>query len=549
MNFIENESAQKLRGGYYTPPDLAAFLARWVKAINPKRVLEPSCGDGVFFDALRHVKGFTRTAITAFELDADEAAKADNRARQAGLKNVAVKATDFLGWAIDHMDDESTRFDAVLGNPPFVRYQYLPAPFQLRAEEIFRQLRLPFTKHTNAWVPFILASLAMLRPGGRLAMVVPAEIIHVMHAQSLRSYLGRECRRLVVVDPEEIWFTETLQGAVLLMAEKRHHADDKAEGLGIYPVKGRDFLDLDPADVFAAPRAINGKTVEGKWTRAILHPKTRALFDQLTEHPEVHRFNDVAKVDVGIVTGANKYFLVTDEVVRRFRLEQWAHPMFGRSGHCPGIIYDERQHAANAHAGNPTNFLWLQGEAILDSAVRAYVKQGEAQTLHTRYKCRVRSPWYTVPSVYATEVGMLKRAHDTPRLILNKLGAYTTDTAYRIRTRQSDAERLVACFVNPLTALSAELEGRHYGGGVLELVPSEIERLILPLPTKARVDIRQLDQAIRSMPMPEILRLQGGTVLAALGLSRDEQDRVLSGWRHLRDRRHRTSHEAVADPD
>ena len=136
--------------------------------------------------------------------------------------------------------------------------------------------------------------------------------------------------------------------------------------------------------------------------------------------------------------------------------------MFGRSEHCPGIIYDKQQHEANARAGNPTNFLWLQGNAIeINGAARAYIKQGEAQTLHTRYKCRVRSPWYTVPSVYATEVGMLKRAHDTPRLILNKLRAYTTDTAYRIRTRQADAERLVACFVKPLIALSAELEGRH----------------------------------------------------------------------------------------
>src|SRR5487761_1273254 len=476
MNFIENESAQKLRGGYYTPPDLAAFLARWVKAINPKKILEPSCGDGVFFGAFHQVKGFGRATVTAFELDKDEAAKASDRARDAGLKNVSVNAADFLAWAIAHIDDETTRFDAVLGNPPFVRYQYLPEPFQVRAEEIFRQLRLPFTKHTNAWVPFILASLALLRPGGRLAMVLPAE--------------------------------------------KRHGVADKAEGLGIFPVKGRDFLDFDPADVFAAPRAINGKPVEGRGTRAILEPKTRALFDELTEHPEVHRFDDVAQVDVGIVTGANKYFLVTDEVVRRFHLEQWAHPMFGRSEHCPGIIYDKQQHEANARAGNPTNFLWLQGNAIeINGAARAYIKQGEAQTLHTRYKCRVRSPWYTVPSVYATEVGMLKRAHDTPRLILNKLGAYTTDTAYRIRTRQADAERLVACFVNPLTALSAELEGRHYGGGVLELVPSEIERLILPLPNKARIDIRQLDQTIRSMPMPDVLRLQGETVLAALGLS------------------------------
>ena len=46
MNFIKNESAQKLRGGY-PPPDLATFLARWVKEISPARTLEPSCGDGV----------------------------------------------------------------------------------------------------------------------------------------------------------------------------------------------------------------------------------------------------------------------------------------------------------------------------------------------------------------------------------------------------------------------------------------------------------------------------------------------------------------------
>ncbi len=550
MNFIENESAQKLRGGYYTPPDLAAFLAQWVKQISPKSVLEPSCGDGVFFDALRDVKGLTRTSVTAFELDTDEAEKANDRARQAGLKNVTVKATDFLGWAINHLGDGGVQFDAVVGNPPFVRYQYLPTLSQVRAEEIFRRLNLPFTKHTNAWVPFVLASLALLRPGGRLAMVVPAEIVHVMHAQSLRSYLGRECRRLVVVDPEEIWFADTLQGAVLLLAEKRHDSADKAEGLGIYPVKGRDFLNLDPADVFASPRAINGKTVESKWTRAILDSKTRSLFDQITEHPEVHRFEDVAHVDVGIVTGANKYFLVTDETVRRFHLEEWAHPMFGRSGHCPGIIYDKRQHQANARAGNPTNFLWLHGDGInANPAARAYINEGERQTLHTRYKCRVRSPWYTVPSVYATEVGMLKRAHDTPRLIFNKLRAYTTDTAYRIRTLQASAQQMVACFVNPLTALSAELEGRHYGGGVLELVPSEIERLVLPMPTKAKIDLRQLDQVIRSMAMPEVLEIQGKTVLGGLGLSVADQDRVLSGWRHLRDRRHRVSRDVPAEAD
>ena len=380
-------------------------------------------------------------------------------------------------------------------------------------------------------------------------MVVPAEIIHVIHAQPLRSYLGHQCRRLVVIDPEEIWFSETLQGAVLLLAEKGQPGE-AAEGVGIYPVKGREFVHLDPSKVFNTPQAINGKTVEGKWTRALLDIETRALLDELMEHPEVHAFDQVADVDVGIVTGANKYFLVTDEVVHHHKLDQWAHPMFGRSEHCPGIIYDKRQHLANARSGNPTNFLWFHRDHNrIDAAARAYIKSGEGQALHTRYKCRVRSPWYTVPSVYATEIGMLKRAHNTPRLILNRLGAYTTDTAYRIRTHNVLAEKLVGCFVNPLTALSAELEGRHYGGGVLELVPTEIERLAIPLPANLDIDLVGLDKLIRTSPTDQILAQQGRKVLGALGLSASKQENLLAAWQRLRDRRQRTSTKVLTEAD
>src|SRR6185437_9685610 len=428
MNFIENESAQKLRGGYYTPPDLAAFLVRWVKEIKPRSILEPSCGDGVFFSALAEIGGFKAANVTAFELDQGEAKKARSRARSASL-NVEVHSSDFLKWALGQLNPDGARFDAIIGNPPFVRYQYLPQEFQERSEQVFESLGLHFTKHTNAWVPFILASMALLKAGGRLAMVVPAEIIHVMHAQSLRSYLGAECRRLVIVDPEEIWFSDTLQGAVLLLAEKRKAPSDKCEGVGIHSVRGRQFAQSDPREVFTAPIAINGKTVAGKWTRALLDVPTRKLVDQLEGHANVHRFSDVASVDVGIVTGANKFFLVDDATVEQFGLQKWAHPMFGRSEHCPGIIYDERQHRENTRSGLPTNFIWFKPDReIKDKGAREYLALGEKQKLHTRYKCCIRSPWYSVPSVYSTEIGMLKRCHHIPRLILNKAGAYTTDS-------------------------------------------------------------------------------------------------------------------------
>jgi adenine-specific DNA-methyltransferase len=541
MNFIEHQSEQKLRGGYYTPDDLAHFLVRWVREIAPKKILEPSCGDGVFFRAMARLPGAKKFAVQGFELDAVEAKKATTQAKDAHFADIQIDATDFLAWASRAIVAGDKSFDAVVGNPPFIRYQYLPSEFQPRAEAIFNLLDLPFTKHTNAWVPFVLASLALLRPGGRLAMVVPAEIIHVTHAQSLRTYLGKNCSRLVVIDPEELWFTNTLQGAVLLLAEKKRHPSEKSEGLGIHRVRGRAFVDLDPADLFNAPQPINGQTVEGKWTRALLDPKTRSLFDGLLGENEVHKFDQIAEVDVGIVTGANKYFLVTDDVVEQYGLSKWAHPAFGRSGHCPGVVYDDRQHEANARNGNPTNLILFRDSSVeKNSKVREYIELGEREKLHTRYKCRIRTPWYSVPSIYSTEIGMLKRAHDTPRLILNRIGAYTTDTAYRIRS-DVPPEKLVYCFVNALTALSAELEGRHYGGGVLELIPSEIERLYIALPRKISASLSLLDRDVRTMPSRAVLEKQSKKVLGALGLSRSDQSRLLEGWQSLRDRRQRVS--------
>lgn len=524
---MELESEQKLRGGYYTPADITQFLTRWIAPQKGSSVLEPSCGDGAFFPAL---SGFEAT-VTAFEVSPVEAAKASAR----GLANCVIQNRDFLGWALDTRPGQ---FDAVLGNPPFIRYQYLPSEFQTLAERVFSRLGCKFTKHTNAWVPFILASMDLLRPKGRLAMVVPSEIIHVMHAQSLRTYLAEQCERIVIVDPQEIWFEGTLQGAVLLMAEKKASPQDQSEGLGIVRVSGRDFLQQDPEVIFNTPRAIKGKTIQGKWTRALVTSATLSILEALEDDKQFCRFSDVASVDVGIVTGANKFFLVTDEVVKRNGLEKWAHPMFGRSDHCPGVIYDDAQHARNAATGKPTNFLWMPDNSVEKNAkALAYIAAGEREKLHKRYKCRIRSPWYKVPSVYSTEVGMLKRSHDTPRLILNRSEAYTTDTAYRIRVLSGTADALVYGFYNSLTALSAELEGRHYGGGVLELVPSEIEKLQLPAPDTIAPKVERLDYMVRHGTVADTLEKQSEMVLQAL--TKTEQMDLLAAWGALRDRRHR----------
>jgi adenine-specific DNA-methyltransferase len=116
----------------------------------------------------------------------------------------------------------------------------------------------------------------------------------------------------------------------------------------------------------------------------------------------------------------------------------------------------------------------------------AYLQTAEAEGIPERYKCRVRRPWYRVPVVAPGALLLAKRAHLHHRLQHNAAGLLTTDTIYQgapLPSAGLSAADLVVSFHTSLTLLSVELEGRSYGGGVSELVPSEIARLsLLSLP-------------------------------------------------------------------
>jgi adenine-specific DNA methylase len=545
LNFIECETPRKLRGGYYTEPDIALFLARWVLEGRPRRVLEPACGDGAFLAALNGLRASGLKEVVGCERDLAEAAKARDHSHKLAGDHGVVHAVDFLQWALDRPG--AAKFDAVLGNPPYVRYQYLDAAQQRRAERIFHRAGLCFTKHTNAWVPFVVAALGLLRPGGRLAMVLPAELLHVLHAGPLRQMLLRECGRILILDPEDLWFGDALQGIVLLLAEKRHAEGGTAE-LAIVPMHDRRQLADGTAPLLQQADFLAATELQGKWMGALLQSGERATLAALEKHPAIRRFGQVADVDVGIVTGANQFFLVSDAVASVHGLERWAHPMFGRSEHVPGVIYDRKTHEQNRGQGLRANFLWFN-DGPLAAAARRYIASGEQQGLHRRFKCRVRRPWYRVPSVYAAPVGMLKRCHHLPRLVLNQIGAFTTDTAYRIQPRAVAGRDLVGSFVNSLTALSAELEGRHYGGGVLELVPSEIERLLLPLAKTSAAQLRALDAAVRQgVPAEALLTRQDEQVLRPLGISGADCVTLRAAWDRLRSRRQRGRKSLLLEP-
>lgn len=77
------EGYDKLRGGYYTPPDISEFIIRWANLSTGNSILEPSCGDGSFLAAIRKIcSPKCSNNVIGIELDLAEA----DKARKYGTK-------------------------------------------------------------------------------------------------------------------------------------------------------------------------------------------------------------------------------------------------------------------------------------------------------------------------------------------------------------------------------------------------------------------------------------------------------------------------------
>lgn len=474
MKVATEVSPDKLRGGFYTPAELVEVcLARVAALVGPRNrlsVLEPSVGDGAFLRRLlQHQLRWSVASFTGVEVIEEEAATCRDAGRDAPFETL-IHHSSVLEWAAE----TNSEVDIVVGNPPFVRYQFVSKADLQHIERLGRRLNLTFRGVSNLWIPVLLGALSRLNIGGAMALVVPAELFTGLSAGDARLWLLRniEALRIDMFAPGS--FPHVLQEVVVISGRRAGQAGldaVKRNGSGNYV----DFVEHTASDETQCWRHVVPQSTHG-WTRYLLTPNQLAAFDEASSLPGVQRFGSVAKLEVSIVTGANDYFSVTTEAVEQYRLHPWADPLLPRIRYAEGLIYsgdDHRKTAGNGSKAWLLNFSAGRSDPLAHPGAARYIALGEREALDTRYKTSIRYPWYRVPSVWSGTLLLSKRSHRYPRLVLNHAGILTTDTIYRGNILPLYAGRehdLVSVFHNSLTLLTAEIEGRSFGGGVLELV-------------------------------------------------------------------------------
>jgi adenine-specific DNA-methyltransferase len=539
----------KLRGGYYTSAKVAAWLCAWSIRSVDDRVLEPSCGDGAFLAAsvLRFAElGLSGPEIanqlTGIEILAPEADRARDRLRPTlGLRvQDVVKTMDFFGW---WQKTQQPAFDVVIGNPPFIRYQTFPEPHRSRAMAIMQGVGLAPNRLTNIWVPFVVAAAMSLRPGGRMGLVLPAELLQVTYAAQLRSFLTDRFARIDIVACNELFFEKAEQEVVLLLADGALAEISDTNACCVTLTEAAAVAEITrelPAAFLAAAQPKTIRHDNEKWLKYFLTEREIAFMRDLRAAPVTTMMKTHASVDVGVVTGKNEFFVLASDQVAELGLDGYTTPLVSRSVQLKGSRLGKADWNALASAGDRVHLLNVTADQYdtVTAALRTYIRYGETKDFHKGYKCSIRSPWYKVPSVWTPDGFMFRQIYDFPRIVLNSSGATSTDTIHRFTCRTARPERVIANTYTWLTAASAEIEGRSYGGGVLELEPTEAERLMMPAQLNGAMPLIEADRLIRSGRLNAVLEENARIILKGhMGLSDDDCGTLCGIWTKMRERR------------
>ncbi|MFB6163596.1 MAG: class I SAM-dependent DNA methyltransferase [Haloarculaceae archaeon] len=545
--------AQAANGHFATDPAIAAALCRW--AIRPRpdgrppRVLDPATGSGVFaaaaLDRLRAVgperdRGAPLSQVVGVDRDPAALALTAHRLLEAagtGAGTPRLYEADFFDVepggdrAVTVADGtvRAGRFDAVVGNPPYVRQEAVDADrvrahlaaFGPDGESPYRDGDRAISERSDAYVYFLTQATRFLRDGGRLGVVVPKKWLATRYGESVRRFLADHYRLHGVVGFGARAFDDALVDAVLLFAERCRDADRRRETPVRFcrldeQVSVSALLSiLDPDDSRSRAGADESVTDGDGWRRATvrqgalpereggtLAPYLDAPwpFVRLLSNPNLGPLGALATISRGVMTGANDFFFLSgpgpgEAVPDRFRAPaiksvRDVDDRIVTAADTDRALLDVHDYVEAVAAGRSSGADGDLAGAVRESLARdghdgllEYLAWGERQGYHERKSCAARPVWFDLGAQAAPAVFAPKFFDERVHAIANPDGLLASNAVDCLWPADGVDERVLQGILDStVTAALLECWGRAEGGGALQVMTYELRTLPVPDP-------------------------------------------------------------------
>lgn len=450
-----------------TPELLADVVIQSVGTQDTTSWLDPCAGSGRLVEAMLRA-GTSVETILAVDLQAGS-----QELKRFGVE--CLLGTDFLQWA----QTTERRFDRIVANPPFVRLRELEEILFRPAVET-HLAGVTISAMANYWVPFLIAGLKLLKPGGSLAYILPAAWEYADYATQLRTVCTESFSELDVHRTTIPMFESVDDGCVLLVGR----------GFGKRPSReARVFRHSSLAalsDAICEPNAIQPVA-------------SRLRERRVVRYDDEIRLGDIAQIRIGAVTGDARYFLLTESQRLYLELPESAvRPILSKAGHLIGPEIDDDAWT-RLLSGDKRVWLFEPSESdLLEPSVRAYLDLtfDRGGCRRDAAKIRNRDPWYRVPVPEPFDGFATGMSPSTPWVALNHMQGLTiSNTLYGIRfpVIRNVEEQTAWCLsmLSSRTAQSRAWLAREYPQGLLKLEPSDMMELVVRRP-KQTAGVRSL---------------------------------------------------------
>ena len=534
---------KKNLGAYYTPERVADFLTAWAIRSAKDSALDPSAGAGVFLASAR------RRLWSLGGRDASKILGIEKSSVTYELTKVAMASALGNGHRLVHGDffdqepDDLGTVTALVGNPPFIRFQRFSGDDRRKALARAAEAGVELSELSSSWAPFLVHATRFISPGGRMAVVAPAEIAYAAYAQPVVRFLVNSFARIQLLVFEERLFPDLSEDTVLILAEGR---GEPGGTLSLHTLAGPGALDSSASMPFDARE--RGQAAHD-WTSGVarlveymLPAATRELYRELGQIRSVVRLGTVADVGIGYVTGNNSYFHLSGARARELGIGRpYLAKAVRNARMVPGLRFSADDWRSRRQQGDDNALLRIKPTATVNEALRKYLDVGTRTGVHAGYKCRTRTPWYAVPHVHVGDAFLTYMSGARTKLFANDAGAVAPNTLHVVRCKTADCggSDLAVAWQSAITELSCEIEGHSLGGGMLKLEPRESGRVLVPRIPEARTAILDLDELVRRQALSEVSANVDSMTSAATGLSRSDMRRLRDGARLLRERRTR----------
>ncbi len=519
------QDARRTLGQFWTPWPIAQLMTWWAIQSSDDCVLDPAFGSGVFL--LTAIDRLTYLGVSAETVSRQVAGvELSPLVFLMGLTNILLRHGphtqlrlqwgDFLmpkqepgavlrespvvyvtgtrqmslpGMKISGPTAFSEQFDAIVCNPPYTRHHHLPEAYKSTWATVMNQeYGVRLSRFSSLFAYFFVQANRMLASTGRMAFVTPATVFEASYSSQVKAFIRRQLRlRAIISFDKALSVFEGVDTAacITLIEGPETPAKDR-----VIHIQIREWPGVE--QVLQAVE--QGGTITAGWgSSCALDPSTLEPHRKWTVIGyENNRFDNehfvplssLARVMRGIATGANDFFVLSDDEVTKWELERTnLRPVLTKTREVPGYAFTQADFDRLGHAGKKRWLLYLMGPVIPGTSEARYIQYGEARGLHKRSLVRTRSLWYMMEQRDPAPIYFTYLSRRRSRFIYNQTDVLALNVFLCIYPRPTISQdettlKALLAVLNSLVAKdSLRYVGRTYGGDTIKVEPREMDRL------------------------------------------------------------------------